>query len=134
MSDAAKAGRWNTGLWVAQVLLGLLFVFTGASKLLTSSEGLEMFQLPVPFMRGIGVCELAGGLGLVLPGAVKIGPWLTPLAAAALFFVMIGAVWVSIGIFGPSRAVMPVVVGLLCVFVAYGRARLVPLRAVKREP
>jgi hypothetical protein len=134
MSDAAKAGGWNKALWVAQVVLGLLFVFTGASKLVTSSAGLELFQLPVPFMRGIGVCELAGGLGLVLPGALKVGPWLTPLAAAGLFVVMIGAAWVSVGVFGPTRAVMPVVVGLLCVFVAYGRARLVPLRAVKREP
>jgi uncharacterized membrane protein YphA (DoxX/SURF4 family) len=79
--------------------------------------------LPLPslFMRFIGVIELAGALGLILPGLTRIGRRLKPLAALGLFLEMIGATVVTLLGGKGVAALLPVVVGLLCVPVAYGR-------------
>jgi len=77
-------------------------------------------------MKFIGVCEVLGALGLILPGVTHIRPGLTPLAAALLVIIMIGAT-VSTAILLPSLLALPVVVLLLTAFVAYGRWRLAPL-------
>ena len=119
---------WNKFLWVIQGLLALVFLFVGGLKLMPSVEALQKWHLPLLFMRFIGVCEVAGALGLILPGVLKIRPWLTPLAAVGLVIIMVGAVWVSVAIMGASAAVVPLVVGLLCALVAYGRARLLSRR------
>ena len=116
-------------LWAIQVLLAGLFIFAGGFKLLTPIE--EMIkQMPVAmsgaFLQFIGVCEILGGLGLLLPGLLRIKPGLTPLAAAGLVVIMIGAVVVSLPM-GLVMALLPFVTGLLAAFVAYGRWRLAPL-------
>src|SRR5919198_5922257 len=79
-------------LWTIQGLLALLFLFTGGMKLMLPIEVLTA-QLPLPgwFVRFIGVAELLGALGLILPGLLRIRPGLTPLAAAGLVIIMIGA-------------------------------------------
>src|SRR5262245_58207555 len=75
----------NGVLWAIQGLLAVLFVFAGASKLVLPADDLVGDTgLPVLFLRFIGVCEAAGGLGLVLPGIVRRQAYLTPLAAAGL--------------------------------------------------
>jgi hypothetical protein len=79
--------------------------------------------LPVWFLRGIGVCETLGGLGLVLPGLTKIRPELTPLAAAGLTIIMIGATVVTLIGGLVLVALVPLLVGCLTAFVAYGRWR-----------
>jgi uncharacterized membrane protein YphA (DoxX/SURF4 family) len=113
-------------LWTLQILLALLFVFAGGSKLVMSAADLTKdTSFPVGFLRFIGVVELLGGLGLVLPGLTRIRPGLTPLAAAGLAIVMIGATAVSLKM-GPV-ALIPFVVGVLAAFIAYGRWRLAPL-------
>jgi hypothetical protein len=118
----------NVALWIVQGLLAALFLFAGVMKLLP----IELPQGPVEFPRWfltfIGVVETAGGLGLILPGLLGIAPWLTPLAAAGLVIIMIGAVVVSIMIGPVLTAAIPLLVGLLAAFVAYGRWRLGPLR------
>jgi DoxX-like protein len=85
-------------------------------------------QLPMPgwFLRFIAVAEVLGALGLVLPGLLRIRPRLTPLAAAGLVVIMIGATVVSLMTGPPVLALIPLVVGLLAAFVAYGRWRLAP--------
>jgi len=83
--------------------------------------------LPAPFLRFIGVMEILGGLGLVLPGLLRIATQLTPLAASGLIVIMIGAVVVTIQTMGLAPAALPFVTGALTVFVAYGRWRLAPL-------
>lgn len=126
----AKRPILGYALWIAQVLLALLFLFAGGVKLILPPEALTgPVQLPVLFLRFIGVCEVLGGLGLVLPGALRIRPGLTPLAAAGLVIIMIGATVITV-IGGPvSSALMPLVAGLLAAFVAYGRWQLLPHRA-----
>ena len=117
----------NIALWIIQILLALLFIFAGGTKLYYSPEVLaamgppNQVHLPGLFLKFIGVCEILGGLGLVLPGLFKIRPQLTSLAAAGLLIIMIGAVVVTISGPGVGPAVPAVVVGLLCAFVAYGR-------------
>jgi hypothetical protein len=74
------------------------------------------------------VCELLGGLGLILPSLLRVRPGLTPLAAAGLVIIMIGATWITLSTMDMASAVVPFVVGILAAFVAYGRSRLAPIR------
>jgi uncharacterized membrane protein len=117
-------------LWVLQVLLAALFLFAGVMKFVMPAEEMAK-QLPVsvPFIRFIGVCEILGAVGLILPSALRIRPGLTPLAAAGLVIIMAGATVVTAQMGPLAPALFPLVVGLLAAFVAYGRTRLIPLRA-----
>lgn len=120
----------NVALWIIQALLALLFLFAGGVKLILPIEEMTK-QMPMPglFLRFIGVCEVLGGLGLILPGLLRIRPALTPLAAAGLVIIMIGAVAITVKSGMISSALFPLVVGLLLAFVAYGRWRLAPHRS-----
>jgi len=117
----------KSALWIVQILLAALFVFAGGMKLVVPIEEMaKQIGLPGGFLRFIGVAELLGGLGLVLPGLTNTMTGLTPLAAAGLTIIMIGAVVLTLATSGVGSAVFPFVVGLLTVFVAYGRWRLLP--------
>jgi DoxX-like protein len=115
-------------LWTVQILLAAVFLFAGGMKLVLPLEKLAgPVALPGALLRFIGVVEVLGAVGLILPAALRIKPWLTPLAALGLVVVMIGAVVITL-IAGESfAAVMSAVVGLLAAFVAYGRWRLAPI-------
>ena len=116
-------------LWIVQGLLALLFLFAGVMKFIMSIEEMtRQIQMPAAFLWFIGVAEICGGLGLILPSLLRIRPGLTPLAAAGLVIIMIGATIVSLMIGTVALAVMPFVVGLLAAFVAYGRWKLAPIR------
>jgi uncharacterized membrane protein YphA (DoxX/SURF4 family) len=116
-------------LWIVQVLLALLFVFAGGMKLVLPLDQLAgPVALPGPFLRFIGVAELLGGVGLILPAALRIRPGLTPLAAAGLVVIMIGATVITLVGREFGGALISIVVGLLAAFVAYGRWRLAPIR------
>src|SRR5829696_6592543 len=78
-------------LWIVQGLLALLFLFTGGIKLVLPLEVLtEGSPVPGWFVRFLGVAEVLGAIGLILPGLLRIRPGLTPLAAAGLVIIMIG--------------------------------------------
>jgi hypothetical protein len=110
------------GLWIIQFLLAALFIFAGGVKLVLPIEEMTQ-QLPMPgwFLRFIGVCEILGAFGLVLPGIFRVGLYLTPLAACGLIIIMIGAVVVSVFTGPPLLALIPMTVGGALVFVAYNR-------------
>ncbi len=114
-------------LWIIQVLLTLMFLFAGGTKLvlplnvLTSMGSPNQVHLPGLFIRFIGVCEVLGALGLVLPGLLRIRKGLTPLAALGLTIMMLGAIVLTFVADGVLAALPPLVVGLLTAFVAYGR-------------
>src|SRR5262247_1115028 len=119
----------NAALWVVQVLLALLFAWAGGFKLVMPLEQMAgPVTLPGWFLRFIGLCELLGALGLILPSLLRIRPGLTPLAAAGLVVIMIGATVISLTL-GVAMAIAPFVVGLLAAFVAYGRWKLAPMPA-----
>ena len=119
--------RMTYALWIVQGLLALIFLFAGGMKLVQSLEVLtEQTPLPGLFVRFIGVAEVLGALGVILPGLLRIRPGLTPLAAAGLVIIMIGATVFTLASGAVAPALIPLVVGLLAAFVAYGRWRLAP--------
>ena len=122
-------------LWVVQVLLAALFLFAGVMKLVMPLDQLAgPVELPGAFIRFIGVVEVLGALGLILPALLRIRPGLTPLAAVGLVIIMVGAVGITLMGGDLAPAVIPLAVGLLAAFVAYGRWRLAPISAAPRSP
>ncbi len=122
----------NIALWVVQGLLALAFLLAGAMKSFAPLENLKknmawVGQVPVGLVRFIGVAELLGGIGLILPAVTHILPWLTAAAAIGLVLVMISAAvyhashkeWSSIGV--------NVVLLLLALFIVLGRVMWSPL-------
>ena len=122
--------KTNVGLWAMQSTLSLVFLFAGSSKLLMSAQQMTAqsdMDIPLWFMRFIGVCEVAGALGLILPSISRIRPGLTALAASGLAVIMVGATTLT-AIAGPAAAAtFPLVVGIAALFVAYGRTHVVPI-------
>ena len=115
-------------LWIVQILLALIFLFAGGIKLVLPAAQLTgQTPLPAPFLRFIGVAEIAGALGLILPGALHIRPGLTPLAATCLSVIMVGATAITVMTMGAALALLPFLVGLLTVSLAYARWSLYPL-------
>src|SRR5262249_42983172 len=93
-------------------------------KLATPVATLAGFSpLPGAFLKFIGACEVAGGLGLVLPGVFRVKQSLTPLAAAGLVIIMIGATVVTAATQGAVAALF-----------AFGRGVLASIVAVARRP
>ena len=120
----------NILLWIIQVLLALLFLFGGGVKLIMPIEEMvKQTGMSALLLRFIGVCEVLGALGLILPGLLRIRPGLTPLAAVGLLIIMIGATAITLKSGGLAMALTPLVTGLLSAFVAYGRWRLAPHRS-----
>ena len=116
----------HIGLWVAQILLAVLFFAAGLFKSLTPiaelqpkmawiKEGME------PLVRFIGVTEVLGALGMILPTATRIKPWLTPLAAVGLLVTMVLAAMTHFRLGEYPGIVTNVVLGGLAAFVAWGR-------------
>ncbi len=118
-------------LWTVQVLLALVFVFAGGFKLLTPIDVLTtLVPLPGLAIRVVGLAEVLGGLGLILPGVLGIRPTLTPLAAVELIHVMLAATLLTLATQSDAtQALIPLATGLLSAFVAYGRWRVAPLGA-----
>jgi putative oxidoreductase len=119
-------------LWIVQVLLALVFLATSAMKLLMPIDQLAanmewVNAVPELLVRFIGLAEVAGALGLILPAATRVQPQLTPLAAAGLALIMVLA-----AIFHLSRGEAPLVIAnavlfALAAFVAYGRWKWAPI-------
>ena len=114
----------NTALWIVQGMIALLFLFTGVIKLvLPISEMTKQMPMPGWFLRFLGVAEVLGALGLILPGFLRIRQGLTPLAAAGLVIIMIGATVITLTTASVAMALLPAGTGILAAFVAYGRWR-----------
>jgi len=124
-----SAGRkLNVVLWIIQGLLAVLFLVAGGVKLILPIATMtKQIALPGWFLRFIGVAEVLGGIGLILPGITRIRTGLTSLAASGLVIIMIGATWITVAEGSILSALFPLTVGLLAAFVAYARSRLAPL-------
>jgi hypothetical protein len=122
----------NIALWVVQVLLALVFIAAGIPKATQPIARLSTRvtwtkDVPLPLVRFIGVAEILGALGLVLPALTGILPWLTIAAAIGLAIIQALAV-----VFHLRRGEARVIVGnivflALLLFVVYGRLALAPL-------
>jgi uncharacterized membrane protein YphA (DoxX/SURF4 family) len=130
--DLRKAGLL---LWIVQGLLALMFLFAGGMKLVLPLQALtEQSTLPGLLLRFIGVCEVLGALGLILPGLLHIQEVLTPLAAAGLVIIMIGATVITASGANAAAAMIPMTVGVLLAFLAYSRWQLVSRRRSVHQP
>jgi uncharacterized membrane protein YphA (DoxX/SURF4 family) len=131
----APSKKASVLLWTAQVLLAALFLFAGVMKLVMPVEAMQ--QGPIVFagwfLRFIGVCETLGGIGLILPSLLRIRPSLTPLAAAGLVVIMIGATVTTLAGGMGAGAAVPAVVGIIAASVAYGRTRVAPIQPAARR-
>ena len=126
LASSVNRKRTNLLLWMAQGVLAALFIFAGAMKLVMPVEELKkQSSLSGPFLRFIGVAEVLGAIGLIVPALLSILPILTPTAAMGLFVIMIGAILQSVPM-GPV-VFIPTLTAVLTAFVAYGRTRLVPI-------
>ena len=117
----------NVLLWIVQGLLAVIFLFAGCMKLVLPLDALTgPIPLPGLFIRFLGMVEVLGAVGLILPGLLRIRPSLTPLAAAGLVIIMTGATVITALAGDVAPAVIPMIVGLLSLAVVYGRWRLTP--------
>jgi len=117
----------NRLLWSLQGLLAGLFLFTGGVKWVLPIEPMAaQSHLPGAFLHFIATCEILGAVGLILPRRTNILPVLTPIAAACLGIIVIGATVVTIVNGQGVVALLPAVTAVLCAFVAWGRWRLAP--------
>lgn len=122
----------NITLWILQVVLAVMFGMAGAMKLLQPidalvASGLTWTQELPNLTRFIGVSELAAGLGLILPAALRIKPILTPVAAAGLVVVMVLAAGFHLMRAEPGVPVN-LLLGAVAAFVAWGRFKAAPIQ------
>ena len=117
----------NIALWIAQLVLALLFAGSGIAKstmsrdrmLATGQTGIAMYPLPV--VRFTATMEILAAFGLVLPWLTGIATILTPLAAVGLCCVMVGAAWAHSRLHEPMSIAVNTVLFGLAAFVAVGR-------------
>jgi putative oxidoreductase len=127
-----KENIMNIVLWVLQGLLGLAFIFAGTMKTVMPLEKLGKQMTFVnsfspTMVRFIGIAEVLGGVGLILPAATGILPWLTPVAASGLAIIMVGAAVYHARRHGEfPNVIVNLVLLLLAVGIIVGRFALVP--------
>lgn len=130
--DGARGTNWwSVGLWAAQIALALAFGASGVTKLFQPVETLAaamewVAHSPPALVRFIGFAELAGAVGMILPAATLILPWLTPLAALGFAVIEILAIGVhaALGETAETLAFNLVLLGLSA-FVIWGRTQKV---------
>jgi putative oxidoreductase len=124
----------NLLLWLVQVLLAVAFGMAGFMKATQPIDALVQggmawaAQMPVAVVRFIGVSELLGAIGLILPAATGIKPSLTPLAALGLLTIMILAMAFHVSRAEPGALPINMMLGGLAAFVAWGRTKKAPIR------
>jgi hypothetical protein len=120
----------NKLLWTLQIFWGLFFVLgSGAPKLFLPIDALPLpIPIAAPVLKTIGLLEVLGGLGVILPGLTRMHTWLTPLAALGLMLTALGGATYQMMANQSGNAVFAVVVALFCAFIAYSRWKLLPHR------
>ncbi|MEI8005935.1 MAG: DoxX family protein [Bacteroidota bacterium] len=126
MESTNQSKTLNIILWIAQIILAGVFIMAGFMK---STMPIEQLSASLPWakdvpswlVRFIGISELLGALGLILPSLFKIKPMLTPLAAAGIIAIMIMAAFFHISRSEFSGVAFTVVLALVAAFIGWGR-------------
>ena len=123
----------NITLWVIQVLVaaamilhGVIFLIPGVFEKMSAGHP---SPYPQSFMQFIFLMEALGGIGLILPAATRILPFLTPLAALGLTIIMGGAVYTHLTTGQAATVGVPIILTILSAIIAYGRWRVAPIPA-----
>ena len=124
---APRSRALHVTLWIVQGLLAAFFLMAGVNHgLKPIAEAAQsspwITAIPAWLARFIGFAELAGAVGVVLPAASRVRPWLTPFAAAGLAVIMALAVPFHVLRGEASVVAFNIVPALLAAFVAWGRA------------
>src|SRR4051812_3416738 len=122
--------RMNIALWVLQVLLALAFMAHGLLFLFPPAAMVDLLNASLPrwFQLFLGIAEILAAVGLTLPGAARIQPWLVSWAAAGIMIVMIAATIFHVMRGEMSSAFTTFLLLLMATFVAYTRWRVLPIR------
>lgn len=113
----------NIVLWIVQILLALLFMLAGVSKFTMPADEMAANMpsyLSLNFIYFIGVCEILGSIGLIVPWLTRTRTRLTSLAALGLVIIMTGATFIT-AMGDAALAIFPAVTGVFAAFVAWGR-------------
>ncbi|MGW2171151.1 DoxX family protein [Streptomyces sp. NPDC001705] len=91
----------NVAYWIAAGLLAAFYLYGGALKVTRDQDGLRPMMawvdsVPMPVVRAVGVVELLGAAGLLLPPLTGVAPWLAPAAAVGFVVLQIGATGVHL--------------------------------------
>ena len=121
-------------IWIAQILLILVFGYFGLLRVTRPIEELERMMVwpaavPPALVRFIGCCEMAGSLGLLLPSVTRILPVLSAIAAIGLATIMALAIPFHISRGEANVIYVHLVLGGLAAFVAWGRLKKAPIPA-----
>ncbi|WP_420151484.1 DoxX family protein [Spirosoma sp.] len=117
----------NVALWASQLFLAIVFGYSGWMKSTRSASELVAIgqtgveHLSTPLIRFIGVSELLGAVGLLVPWYTQIMPMLTPIAAACLGLIMLPAGMIHYQRNEKRTVWLNVVLFFMCLFVVYGR-------------
>ena len=122
----------HISLWVAQVLLAAMFLMSGFMKLAQPIDKLSQMlpwasQVPEALVRFIGLSEVLGAVGLILPSLLRIKPQLTAWAAIGIAVIMLFATFFHISRGETGAIGMNICLALLAAFVAWGRFKKVPI-------
>lgn len=118
----------NSILWILQFLIAGIFMFSGINKSIFSEQKLiakgqtGVVGLPLPLIRFIGVSEILGAIGIILPLWLNILPILTTISAICFAIIMIPAAIIHYRLGEPKNIFTNCVIFLLCIFIAYCRA------------
>jgi putative oxidoreductase len=122
----------HIALWIAQVILGVMFIMAGIMKstqpIIDLSKSVPWTaNVPVALVRFIGVSELLGGIGLLLPSLLRIKPILTPLAAIGILIIMVFAMVYHVTNGETNVIGINIAFGLVAAFIAWGRLKKAPI-------
>lgn len=134
MANQKSSKGLTIALWVAQVLLAIMFIMSGSMKLFQPIEALSQMlpwvsSLPSGLVRFIGLSELAGGIGVILPAVLRIKANLTSFAAIGLAAVQLSAVFFHLSRGEASVLGVNIVLIGIALFVAWGRIKKAPIPA-----
>ena len=126
----------NILLWIAQLLLGIMFLFGGITNTFQPIEKIAttmnwVNEVPHWLVRFIGIAQILGGIGLILPSILRIKPQLTVWAAMGLFLQLICAVIFHISVNEENMIGIPLLFAAISFFIAWGRWKKVPITSRK---
>ena len=129
MNNQNKSQRnWNVALWIAQAILSIIFLWGGYMKLFAPVEKLNAMwpwtgQIPKLLLKFTGIVDALGGIGLILPGLLRIKPKLTALAALGIIVLMALAIAFHLSRGEGSVIGANIVFAIIAGFIAWGRFR-----------
>ena len=136
MVQGKNERNWlNVALWIIQILLAIGYAIAGIMKIVSPISDLAMemaYAADVPewFVRTVGVLEVAGAVGIIMPAITKIMTWLVPLTAICFSLIQVTAIFIHAN-YGETAQFLAINLTLLAMslFVLWGRWKKLPITA-----